>query len=144
MKFNYLSLILIIAPIILSACLNKDVATTPDNDYVVLNDKTDDPSQSTTQSAVASENQYIAINTDYGQVVIELFSQITPDTVKNIVDKINSNYYDGLVFHRVVPGFVVQGGDPTGTGSGGDKIKSELNQIPFKTGSLGLFLFLRV
>jgi len=134
------SLILILAPIILSACQNKTVSVPSDSNYVVLDEKDDNTgnqSQSS-QSAQVNKNQYVAINTNYGQIVIELFSDIAPNTVKNFLDKVNSNYYDGLTFHRVVPDFVVQGGDPTGTGTGGGKIKSELNKIPFKTGSLGL------
>ena len=140
MKLNILTpLILILAPIILSACTNKTVPVPSDNNYVVLDEdpNTSDQAQSP-QSAQASENQYVAINTNYGQIVIELFSKQAPNTVKNFLDKVNANYYDGLIFHRVVPDFVVQGGDPTGTGTGGGKINSELNQIPFKTGSLGL------
>jgi len=140
MKINILtSLILILAPIILSACQNKTVSVPSDNNYVVLDEEPNTDGQiQGSQSTPVSENQYVAINTNYGQIVVELFSKQAPNTVKNFLDKVNSNYYDGLTFHRVVPDFVVQGGDPTGTGTGGGKINSELNQIPFKTGSLGL------
>lgn len=140
MKINILILlILILAPIILSACRNKTVSVPSDNNYVVLDEDSNTSHQTPgSQSAQTSDNQYVAINTDYGQVVVELFSKTAPNTVKNFLDKVNSNYYDGLIFHRVVPNFVVQGGDPTGIGTGGGTINSELNQIPFKTGSLGL------
>ena len=73
-----------------------------------------------------------------GQMVIKLYDKETPNTAKTFRDKIASGFYDGLIFHRVIPGFMAQGGDPTGTGTGGGKQKSELNNIPFKRGSLGL------
>ncbi|MDD4026847.1 MAG: peptidylprolyl isomerase, partial [Candidatus Shapirobacteria bacterium] len=62
----------------------------------------------------------------------------TPNTVSNFINKVNTGFYKGLIFHRVIPGFMAQGGDPTGTGTGGSKQKSELNDIPFVRGSLGL------
>lgn len=59
------------------------------------------------------------INTNRGRIVIELDPQYAPMTVNNFVFLAQHHFYDGLVFHRVVPGFVVQTGDPTGTGKGG-------------------------
>ena len=59
------------------------------------------------------------METNKGIIKIEFFDEHTPNTVKNIVSLVQSNYYDGVVFHRVIPEFVVQGGDPTGTGRGG-------------------------
>ncbi|WP_291640121.1 peptidylprolyl isomerase [Clostridium sp.] len=52
-------------------------------------------------------------------IKIELYPEIAPNTVRNFVSLINSKFYDGLIFHRVIPGFMVQGGDPEGTGMGG-------------------------
>jgi len=142
MKINTLSLLtLLIASFVLSACQNKNTATpfSDENDYTVRDDTPANTEVTNQQTQTnTDENQYVAINTDYGQIVVELFSQVTPNAVKNYLNKVNTNYYDGLIFHRVVPGFVVQGGDPTGTGTGGGKINSELNQIPFVKGSLGL------
>ena len=51
--------------------------------------------------------------------VAELYPQTAPGTVANFVELANSGFYDGLIFHRVIPGFMIQGGDPTGTGMGG-------------------------
>lgn len=59
------------------------------------------------------------INTDKGTMVVELYEKETPITVKNFVDLAEKGFYDGLQFHRVIPNFMVQGGDPTGTGAGG-------------------------
>jgi peptidyl-prolyl cis-trans isomerase B (cyclophilin B) len=69
------------------------------------------------------------IKTQKGTMKVEFFEQDAPGTVKNFCDLAAKGYYDGLTFHRVIPGFVVQGGCPNGTGSGGPgyTIKCELN-----------------
>ena len=54
-----------------------------------------------------------------GSIRLELYPEIAPITVQNFVDLANKNFYDGLIFHRVISGFMIQGGDPTGTGMGG-------------------------
>ena len=56
---------------------------------------------------------------DYGTIKIELYPEYAPNTVANFVSLIESSFYDGLTFHRLVPGFVLQGGDPDGDGTGG-------------------------
>src|SRR5258708_19905310 len=61
----------------------------------------------------------VGINTNRGLIVLELDPQYAPVTVNNFVYLAENHFYDGLVFHRVVPGFVIQGGDPTGKGIGG-------------------------
>jgi len=68
------------------------------------------------------------LTTQYGDMKIEFFDNDAPITVDNFVRLAKSGYYDGLSFHRVIPDFVVQGGDPTGTGAGGPgyNIKCEL------------------
>ncbi len=87
---------------------------------------------------MTNEEKLVALNTKDGQIVIKLYAKEAPNTVANFIKKIDSGFYDKLTFHRVEPGFVVQGGDPTGTGTGGNRQKSELNSLPFKRGSLGL------
>jgi len=61
----------------------------------------------------------VTIHTDRGAIVMELDPQMAPASVNNFVSLARQGYYDGLTFHRVVPEFVIQGGDPDGTGSGG-------------------------
>lgn len=72
----------------------------------------------------------VKMTTKYGEMILELFEDETPNTVANFVSLIEKGYYDGLKFHRVVPDFVIQGGDPTGTGSGGPgyKIRCECDK----------------
>lgn len=69
------------------------------------------------------------LHTDHGVMKIELYDADAPNTVANFVKLIKQGYYDGLTFHRVIPNFVVQGGCPLGTGTGGPgyKIDCELN-----------------
>ena len=61
----------------------------------------------------------VTIATDRGDIVCELDPKLAPTTVNNFVVNARNGFYDGLTFHRVVPGFVIQGGDPEGTGRGG-------------------------
>lgn len=82
-----------------------------------------------------SKNPIATIEMENGNNIrIELYSDIAPNTVRNFISLANKGFYDGLIFHRVIPGFVIQGGDPMGTGEGGPGycIKGEFsaNGIP--------------
>lgn len=70
----------------------------------------------------------VEIHTDKGVMKIEFFEQDAPNTVANFIKLAEQGYYNGVTFHRVIPNFVIQGGDPTGTGAGGPgyKIDCEL------------------
>ena len=69
---------------------------------------------------IDEQNEYTAvIETDLGNIVLRLFANESPITVNNFVFLAQEGYYDGVMFHRVIHDFMVQGGDPTGTGSGG-------------------------
>ena len=61
----------------------------------------------------------LTIETDRGNIELELYAQYAPKTVNNFVFLVNEGFYDGITFHRVIANFMVQGGDPTGSGSGG-------------------------
>ena len=65
----------------------------------------------------------VKISTDKGDMIAELYDNATPITVKNFTDLISKGFYNGLNFHRVIPNFVVQGGCPNGTGTGGPGYK---------------------
>lgn len=83
---------------------------------------------------------------DGKQLEAELYPEIAPITVENFVNLINQHFYDGLIFHRVIKGFMIQGGDPTGTGMGGsdNKIKGEflangvINELKHERGVLSM------
>ncbi len=70
---------------------------------------------------------------ELGDIEIELYPDVAPNTVGNFISLVEEGYYDGIIFHRVIPGFMVQGGDPTGTGTGGPgyAIKGEFLQNGF-------------
>ena len=82
-----------------------------------------------------TENPVVAMYIEnYGSVVIELYPEIAPNTVNNFISLTKSGFYDNNTFHRLVPGFVLQGGDPDGIGSGGPDytIKGEFSENGFE------------
>ncbi len=139
MKKTLLSLSLIVlSSFIFSACSLFPSKTNSDLD---LNSSPTSSVQSQTSPTSFAQNQtgkFAAINTKYGQIVVKLYDTESPKTVANFLSKANSSFYDNLTFHRVEPGFVVQGGDPKGNGTGGGTIASEINNIPFVRGSVGV------
>jgi cyclophilin family peptidyl-prolyl cis-trans isomerase len=82
------------------------------------------------------------VTTTKGELTLELFSEDAPLTVENFISLAEQGFFDGLTFHRVVPNFVVQGGDPRGDGDGGPgyQIRCEINERPFQRGSVGMAL----
>lgn len=89
-------------------------------------EETAQPQQSETETSNQSDEELITETVyvemdieDYGKVVLELDGENAPITVTNFVNLVNSHFYDGITFHRIMDGFMVQGGDPTGTGYGG-------------------------
>jgi cyclophilin family peptidyl-prolyl cis-trans isomerase len=70
------------------------------------------------------KNPMVLMHTNMGDMTIEVYEKETPVHAKNFLDRIDKGLYDSLIFHRVIPGFVIQGGDPTGTGYGAPDEKS--------------------
>lgn len=64
-------------------------------------------------------NPVVTIETAEGMIKVELYPEIAPNTVRNFLSLVKKGFYDGTIFHRVIPGFMIQGGDPEGTGMGG-------------------------
>lgn len=77
-----------------------------------------------------SENRKIKFTTNKGVFVAEMFEDKAPLTTKNFIELVEKGFYDGIIFHRVIDGFMIQGGDPTGTGMGGPgyKIRDEFGE----------------
>ncbi|MDG4962290.1 peptidylprolyl isomerase [Lactococcus raffinolactis] len=65
------------------------------------------------------------IHTNLGDLTVKLFDDVAPKTVKNFVELAEKGYYNGVIFHRIIRDFMIQGGDPTGTGMGGESIYGE-------------------
>ena len=84
-------------------------------------------------------NPVVTIEMEKGGVIkAELYPEIAPNTVNNFLSLVNSGFYNGLIFHRVIPGFMIQGGDPQGTGMGGPgyRIKGEFKHNGFSKNNL--------
>lgn len=85
-----------------------------------------------TMTAMTVHTSVATIHTNHGDIVVNLFGDHAPKTVKNFTDLAQKGFYDGVIFHRIIQDFMVQGGDPTGTGTGGpgynfdDEIHPEL------------------
>ena len=78
-----------------------------------------------------AEGPQATIKTSLGEVKVQLFAKLAPKTVKNFVELAKKGYYNGVLFHRVIPDFMIQGGDPTGTGRGGESIYGEAFEDEF-------------
>ncbi len=87
-----------------------------------------------------SKRYTATIETNQGNITAELYPQDAPVTVNNFVFLARQGYYDGVIFHRIIPGFVIQGGDPTGTGAGGPgyQFQDEPVKRAYETGSLAM------
>jgi cyclophilin family peptidyl-prolyl cis-trans isomerase len=85
-------------------------------------------------------NQTASIETNHGTIELELFSDDAPETVANFTKLAGEGFYDGLVFHRVIPDFMIQGGCPQGTGTGGPgyTFGDEINHHPIVRGTLAM------
>lgn len=101
-----------------------------------VNGPTDLPKDDTTDpvDVLDSENPVATITFEDGSIIeVELYAKQAPNTVKNFISLANSGFYNGLTFHRVISGFMIQGGDPDGDGTGGPgyTIKGEFNSNSF-------------
>lgn len=81
-----------------------------------------------------SENPVVLLETTSGDILVELYPDKAPETVANFLKYVDNGFYNNTIFHRVIPGFMIQGGDPTGTGMGGPgySIEGEFTSNGFK------------
>lgn len=90
-------------------------------------------------SEVGSNEVQAVIKTNHGDVKVKLFKDIAPKTVENFTTHAKNGYYDGQIFHRVIQDFMIQGGDPTGTGMGGESIYGGSFEDEFSTEAFNLY-----
>lgn len=148
-----ISLIVIIAVVLIFGySINKDkyayTNKTSSNKTEEQNNKTEGNNNETEEDIeYLTGKHYIEIKVKkYGTMQLELDADIAPITVTNFINLVNEKFYDGLTFHRIIEGFMVQGGDPEGTGFGGseNKIKGEFlangirNSISHKRGVISM------
>ena len=100
-----------------------------------------------TEEIKAMKNSTAVIETKFGEITLKFYPEVAPKHVKSFIDLAKKEFYDGTLFHRVVPGFVIQGGDPNskdpdrskhGTGGPGYNVKAEFSDIPHKRGIVSM------
>ncbi|HEB13091.1 MAG TPA: peptidylprolyl isomerase [Actinobacteria bacterium] len=98
------------------------------------------PTKEETTNTPTAQEQKVLIETEKGQMTIVLYPDVAPKTVESFITLIQKGFYNDLTFHRVEPGFVVQGGDPQGNGSGGPgyTIKAEFNSKKHIRGTVAM------
>jgi peptidyl-prolyl cis-trans isomerase B (cyclophilin B) len=93
------------------------------------------------------EQTTATIETKFGEITLKFFPEVAPNHVNNFIELARDGFYDGTIFHRIVPGFVIQGGDPNtksndrsryGTGGPGYTLKAEFSKLPHKRGTLSM------
>ncbi len=87
-----------------------------------------------------ADNPEVAIETDFGVMTLELFHDLAPGHADSMVNRIKDGFYDGLIFHRIIDGFMIQGGDPKGNGTGGApyNLDAEFSDVPHLDGTLSM------
>jgi peptidyl-prolyl cis-trans isomerase B (cyclophilin B) len=124
-------------------------ATDADSGAVVTEEKksmteSTESKKSEYEVAVRSEkNHIVKLETNHGDLIIELWRDVAPNHADSFFARVEEGFYDGLIFHRVIPGFMIQGGDPTGTGMGspdkpGYTLDSEFSDEPHMRGILSM------
>lgn len=122
MKLKIVAIIFVLLSVYAAGCIDKDLSKE-------------------NQSASSGNNRIATIVTDKGTIKFELYEKEAPITTKNFIELAQKGFYDGLTFHRVEPGFVIQGGDPKGDGTGGSQktIPLEINPaLTHKKGAVGM------
>ncbi|MEC7852114.1 MAG: peptidylprolyl isomerase [Pseudomonadota bacterium] len=91
-------------------------------------------------AATSDIGSTLLLETTKGQVEIKLLADLAPNHVTRITELANSGFYDGIIFHRVIPGFMAQTGDPQGTGMGGSgqNLDAEFTDYEYKVGTVGM------
>lgn len=119
-RYTILILIALMLTIIVTGCKGKEITEEPQDGYNGSNPR------------IEMEIE------DGGKMVFELYPQYAPETVENFINLSKDGFYDGLKFHRIIAGFMVQGGDPNGDGTGGadKKIKGEFSENGFSQNTL--------
>jgi peptidyl-prolyl cis-trans isomerase B (cyclophilin B) len=110
-------------------------------------EKKQDPAQSPAGEVKKMPEQRAVIHTKFGEITLKFFPEVAPNHVKNFIELARKGFYNGTTFHRVVPKFVIQGGDPNtknpdrskhGTGGPGHNVKAEFSKTPHKRGTLSM------
>jgi len=146
-KMVYIALGLIIGMIVIYIFLFSVILVPPEESVSPITSTTAKTESSiitpipSTLRATVSQNRFVVLETSKGTIKFELFEKRAPITTQNFISLVESDFYTNMVFHRVVPNFVIQSGDPTGTGSGGSgkKINLEIHpELIHELGAVGM------
>ena len=124
----------LLAMLVLTACGGKSGAQTSTDDATDTSDNSQQTTAEETAQPIGQHHAQITIK-DHGTIDIELDGDAAPISVQNFMDLANDGFYDGLTFHRIITGFMMQGGDPLGNGTGGSEntIKGEFRITVWRT-----------
>lgn len=130
-------LVVAVAFVVIKASQNKNAQTTENNSEETLNvtqeanqnNQADNNEEETNMYSTGKHHAKIEVK-DYGTIELELDADVAPITVANFAKLVNEGFYNGLTFHRIISGFMIQGGDPEGNGTGGsdETIKGEFSE----------------
>jgi cyclophilin family peptidyl-prolyl cis-trans isomerase len=132
--FSYIAIFVALG--LLSSCFNKnsekETSTASNSGQIRAQDLVVDKN--------GLSEQKITVKTVHGNITFKFYPKKAPNTVTRIIELVNQGFYDGIKFHRVVKNFVIQAGDPSGTGSGGSgkKLKAEFNDIQHIRGTVAM------
>lgn len=137
-KYAYLFISLIVLAAVLTACggqSNDDQTNENEEQATEQADESNEEANEEEQVTPTGDNPIVTMMMENGgEVQMELYPDIAPNTVNNFISLVEDGFYDGLIFHRVIPGFMIQGGDPEGAGTGGPgyAIKGEFSSNDFE------------
>ena len=114
-----LALMLCFSAVALTACGSKNEQTSSKTEQTTAAQTTQKAAEAEVDASALEGTKAVIDVKDYGKITVELYPQYAPKTVANFVKLAESGFYDGLTFHRIMEGFMIQGGDPKGNGTGG-------------------------
>src|SRR5690625_463119 len=129
------SVIFILSIFMLSVLLIGCQASSNDEKEEITNEDIESENEEVEVPEKTGKTPIVTLTMENGEdIVMELYPDKAPNTVNNFITLVNDGFYDGLIFHRAIPGFMIQGGDPEGTGMGGPgyEIKGEFQNNGFK------------
>ncbi len=152
MKFKLLSVLIIFLFVLVSSGCSKDDAAQKETEKVDQQKKSkvvaEDSTQQTYYDSLAAisypirnkENPFVTILTDDGKLVLELYRDVAPAHVDSFIARSKDEFYNGTIFHRIINRFMIQGGDPTGTGTGnaGYYLNAEFSDLLHQEGTLSM------
>lgn len=131
----FITLLLVFMLTFQTACSSEEkaAAKTWDDPYL-------DSLAGVTHEIRSDDNKLVTLETNFGKMTLELYRDVAPAHADSFVARTTDGFYDGVIFHRVIDNFMIQGGDPTGTGGGdaGYRINAEFNDLPHIEGTLSM------